>query len=153
MIALAAVIVAVLAAACISVVRAVNDINTELRILTTRVAACRDALVGDSPMEFEKRFRDLEDDFERLPQKWEEFKGASVRAEGRARAMVKDVKRELDALGLEHAGIEEQGRELHPIDAAGGSEQGVLPLSDGLEPNQQPSEPDPVAELLALKFG
>jgi len=153
MIALAAVIVAVLAAACISVARAANGINQQLERNASQLAGIRVALKGEQPEDHERRFRDLEDAFERLPQKWEEYKNASIRAEGRARAIVKDVKRELDSLGLEHAGLEEQGRELQPIDGGGGSEQGVLPLSDGLESNQQPSEPDPVAELLALKFG
>ena len=106
----------------------------------------------------ERRFRDLEDLVDRLPQRGEEIKRESTRLDGRARYAVSRAREELAERGLSDERLEDLGRELQLIDG-GGSESGGLPAvpedmgADAGPPQLGTPEPSWHDVARSVKFG
>lgn len=82
--------------------------------------------IGEGPeAAFSQRLLEMEHTLELLPQRWEEFKNEARRAEGRARSIVDGARKELEGLGFEHPGLEEQARELRLVDGDPGPGEAV----------------------------
>jgi len=55
------------------------------------------------------------------------------RVERRIRGTVRRAKKELDGLGIEHAGLDAEATELSQLDAIGGAEVGLSPVRESVE--------------------
>ena len=55
------------------------------------------------------------------------------RVERRIRGTVRRAKKELDGLGIEHAGLDAEASELSQLDALGGGEEGLSPVRQDVE--------------------
>jgi hypothetical protein len=55
------------------------------------------------------------------------------RVERRIRGTVRRAKKELDSLGIEHAGLDAEASELSQLDALGGGEEGLSPVRQSVE--------------------
>lgn len=101
---------------------------------------------------FSERLGELEHTVDLLPQRWEEFKNAARRSEDRARAIVRDAQKQLEELGLEHAGIEAQATELRVSDGGRGGVEELPAVREDLESHAAPVE-DWRAALNRKKYG
>lgn len=125
------------------------DLDEVAEVLRAVVGALEEVAEGFQAPDI-VRLRDLEDQVERLPKRWEEFKNEATRAESRARAIVRDARRELAESGYEHAALEAQGAELRLHDGDGGEGEGVQSVRRAVGGDAQS---DAVEALKRRKFG
>lgn len=142
----------VLAAGILAVVMTARVLGKALARISDVLEATLGQIAAGPEVPFSQRLSDLEDLVERLPQRYEEFKNEARRAEGRARSVVSDALRQLDELGVEHAGISEQARELHLEDGGERGSEAVPAVRPQLESTPTAAE-DWRSKALRKKFG
>lgn len=124
------------------------------RELSESVRACLERVEDH---ELSDRVRELEDLCDRLPAKWGEFAQLAKRAEERARAVVRSARKELEASGVDHAGLEAEAGELRLLDDDGGGDGEVQPVRGGMARTPRPAEePPPLTweqQTIAYKYG
>lgn len=133
-----------------------GDVSESLRLICESLER-----VERGPGEtFNRRLGELEELVDMLPRKWKDIERAALAAEGRARAHIKRVTKELNDRGFEDPGLEGAARELRLLDDDGGPDEGVRPLSEGVGDSAQPdavAAPSPdqnwLELALAAKFG
>lgn len=131
----------ILAAALVGLVATVHRAAALLLGLIQELAQDLGRIADGPEVPFSTRLADVEDQIERLPQRWEEFKNEARRAEGRARSIVADARKELEGLGFEHPGVEAQASELRIIDGGGSREEPVPTVHESVEgPADTPSD-------------
>jgi hypothetical protein len=134
-----------------------------LLVLAARAADALGEILAGIRLELEKlvagaeapqshRIADLEHAIELLPKRWEEFAYAASRAEARARAVVRDARKELAASGIEHAGVEAQAGQLRLVDEEGSGGEAVPPVRESME-GTRGAPPDWKVAGLKRKFG
>lgn len=122
--ALAAAIAAVSLVVALTIRGAAASLSSKLEELRAELEQNRPSSSSD----LGDRLGALEAQLLALPRTWEEFRNEARRAETRARAIVRDAQRELEAHGLESPALDAQAEQLRLEDGDGGSSEGVLSL-------------------------
>jgi hypothetical protein len=78
--------------------------------------------------------RELREDVDRLPAKWDEVEASIMRKENRIRATVRRAREELENRGFEDPGLEAEAAELRLVDGGGGPPGGMQPVRGGVAP-------------------
>jgi len=142
----------ILAAALIGVGLLIRAAVRELRRSLRDIAAELEAARAGPEAHFSQRLLELETMVDTLPQRWEQIKREATRAEGRARAIVADARRELAASGLSSPAVDEQARELRLVDGEGGRGEAMPAVHQNVE-GSAPAAQDWRAAGIARKFG
>lgn len=121
------------------------------------VDAIRSLQVPPPAPDLEARVREIEDQVDRLPSKWEAMVKEAARAEGRARALVRRTQKELEDRGLVSQGVEAEADQLRLIDGEGGDDSDLQPVRRSVAYSEQtphaPAVDDWKARTLARKYG
>lgn len=124
----------------------------ELSRQTERCADWLEDIAKGPEASFSHRLLELETMVDTLPQRWEQIKAEATRAEGRARAVVRDAQKQLAQSGVEHAGLEAQASELRVVDGGAGAGEPVPAVREGVE-GARPGAEDWKRAALSQKFG
>jgi len=113
--------------------------------LILRISGTLERIAEGAEEDHKGRLRDLEDQVERLPRKWEQIKREAAAAETRARNHIRRAQSELADRGFEDPGIDQLAQELRVHDGDGSENGGVQPLRSGMEGGGDGAPPESFA--------